>query len=188
MTNGTFKIDTNTKLMFRFNVGDASTAFSQKWKDKAEIYVDIICKKINISPPSITYNRSILYNSYYDSSFNLINIDLADCYKEFYIEQRTLTFINLNIDSLFKFFLFCLFHELAHCLQSQKFLKWTMNFDLQYKELYHIRNIELKLNKHCNELQQRYFDMKYRKLKREANADKIAIIWCKQYFPELFLE
>jgi hypothetical protein len=107
-------------------------------------------------------------NTYYNTIYNVIGLNLNQMED---IKTKMLPYIKINLSTDKDIILFSLYHELAHCLQKQKFEKWLSKFIKEYSLI----ETHFILER----------DREYRKLKVEKNADKIAIILFKKLESEV---
>lgn len=116
------------------------------------------CQILELNSPKLEFEDENC--SRYEYLDNKIVINL-----EQYIELKTklLPFIKIKLSNDNDIIMFCLYHELGHCFQYQKFSRWRSNYITEYQN-FGFNNIALNNSR------------KYRELKLEKNADKIACI------------
>ena len=123
------------------------------------------CQILKIDEQPILTFEEGKHSSRYEEFSNkiIINFNDIDDVREF-----VLPFIKTKLTKNIDIIMFSLYHELAHCLQYQKYEKWFLNCRMEWLDF------NTNINKAIIVGKEDY--KKYRELKLEKCADKIAHI------------
>lgn len=113
-------------------------------------------------------------NAHYYSTNNDIAIGLS-LFKDGLFEEFIAKYLSIDFKNYKKKLCFVLFHELAHYLQHHKHKKWVAHYKLITDRIEYERE---KVG------QDTFIKGEYRKLKKETNADKIALILLDKFYIE----
>ena len=124
------------------------------------------CQILEINKqPILRFENERKRSSRYEELNNEIIINLGDTDD---LRISLLPFIKIKLSKNIDLIMFSLYHELAHCFQYQKFSKWFLSYNIEWQDF--TNNVRLKNIIETEDLK------KYRELKLEKSADKIAYI------------
>ena len=124
------------------------------------------CQILELKQPILKFEHWGNYSSHYNDLSNEIIINVTDLGD---LKICVLPFIKLKLEKDIGIIMFILYHELAHCLQWTKFEKWFINHTEECREF------ETNIRKAGIVIGTKDYQ-KYRELKLEKCADKIAYI------------